>query len=146
MQSPRSNVFGLLIHARGKIRNSVNRVFSEIKFDAFRFHQRLVLFHQRVLWFNQNALEIFDGQRLEFDPNWKTSLKFRNQVGGFRNMKCAGGNEQNVIGAHHAVACVDSCSFDNWQDVALHSFARNVRAMSRLAACDLVNLIEEDNA
>ena len=60
-------------------------------------------------------------------------------------MKGAGRDEQNVIRAHHPIAGVHSCSFDNRQDIALHAFAGYVRAMSGLASRDLVNLIEEDN-
>jgi hypothetical protein len=61
-------------------------------------------------------------------------------------MERAGGDEQNVVGAHHAVARVHRGAFHDGQNVALHAFARNIGPMAALAAGDLVDLVEEDDA
>src|SRR5438552_9551940 len=45
-------------------------------------------------------------------------------------------DEQDVIRANHAVACVDGGAFDDGQNVALHAFPRDVRAMAGFAAGD----------
>ena len=51
-----------------------------------------------------------------------------------------------MVGAHHAIAAVDGGAFDDGQDVALHPFTGNVRAMAALTAGDLVDLVEKDDA
>ena len=58
----------------------------------------------------------------------------------------AGRDEQDVIGAHHAVLGVDGGAFDDRQDVALHAFAADVGPVAALAPGDLVDLVEEDHA
>src|SRR5213593_3874400 len=61
-------------------------------------------------------------------------------------MKRASRNEQNMISSYHAITTVHCRAFDNRQDVALHSFARNVRPVSRFSTGDFVDLIEENDA
>jgi bifunctional non-homologous end joining protein LigD len=51
-------------------------------------------------------------------------------------VKRARGDEQNVVGAHHAVAGVYRSALDNRQNVALHALAANVGAAAALAAGD----------
>src|SRR5437867_5394545 len=51
-----------------------------------------------------------------------------------------------MIGAHEAVARVDSGALDYGEDVALHALAAHVGAVATLAAGDLVDLIEKDDA
>src|SRR6185437_289856 len=51
-----------------------------------------------------------------------------------------------MVGAHHAVAGVNGGAFHDGQNVALHPFARHVGPVAALAAGDLVNLVEEDDA
>ena len=86
------------------------------------------------------------GERFQFDANREAALQFGNQVAGLRDVEGAGGHEQNVIGAHEAVTRVDGGAFDDGQDVALHAFAADVGAVAALAAGDLVDLVEEDDA
>ena len=56
------------------------------------------------------------------------------------------GDEKNVVGANHAVASVYSSAFYDRKNVALYTFARHIGAVTRFAARDLVNLIDEDDA
>ena len=60
-------------------------------------------------------------------------------------MKRAGGDEQDVIRPHHAITSVDGRAFNDWQNVALHAFARNVGSVPGFAAGNLIDFIEEDN-
>ena len=62
-----------------------------------------------------------------------------------RDVERAGGDEEDVIRLHHAVLRVDRRPFDDRQDVALHAFAADVRAVAALAAGDLVDLVDEDD-
>ena len=62
-------------------------------------------------------------------------------------MKCAGGDEQDMIGPHIAVARLHRRAFDDRQQVALHALTRHVGpgALAALAG-DLVDLVDEDDA
>ena len=94
----------------------------------------------------QDANEIVDRQRIQLDANRKAALQLGNQVRRLGDVKCAGGDEQNVIGAHHAVPRVHRRAFDDRQDVALHAFAADVGPVAGFAAGDLVDFIEKDDA
>ena len=85
-------------------------------------------------------------QRFQLDADGEAALQLRNQVAGLGDVERAGGDEQNVIRAHEAVARVDGGAFDDGQDVALHAFAADVGAVAAFAAGDLVDLVEEDDA
>ena len=61
-------------------------------------------------------------------------------------MKGTGSDEQDVIGADHAVLGGDRRALHQRQKVALHALARDVGAARFLARCDLVDLIEENDA
>ena len=60
----------------------------------------------------------------------KAALQFGNHVAGLGDVERARGDEQNMIGAHEAVACVDGGAFDDRQNVALHALAADVRAVA----------------
>jgi hypothetical protein len=68
-------------------------------------------------------------------------LEFRNQVAGFGDVEGSGGDEKNVVGADETVACVDGGAFDDGQNVALHSFAADVRSVAAFASGDLIDLV-----
>ena len=61
-------------------------------------------------------------------------------------MKRARRNEEDVIGANHAVLRVHRRALDDWQDVALHAFAAHLGAVRALAPGNLVDLVDEDDA
>src|SRR6266849_10624444 len=54
--------------------------------------------------------------------------------------------EQDVVGAHVAVPGLDRGALDDRQQVALHTFARHIRADGAALAGDLVDLVDEDHA
>ena len=90
--------------------------------------------------------EILDRERLQLDTNREAALQLGNQIARLRNVERARGDEQNVVGPHHAVARVDGGSFHDRQNVALHAFAGNVGPVAAFAPGDLVDLIKEDDA
>ncbi len=53
---------------------------------------------------------------------------------GLRDVKRAGGDEQDVVRADEAVTGVDGGAFDDGQDVALHALAADVGTVARLRA------------
>src|SRR5947209_17838971 len=61
-------------------------------------------------------------------------------------MERAGGDEKNVIRTDESVTGVDSGSFDDGENVALHAFAADVGAMAAFTAGDFVDLVEENDA
>ena len=86
------------------------------------------------------------GERFQFHANRKAALQFRNQIARLRDMKGARGDEQDVIGAHEAVARVDRGAFHDRQDVALHAFAADVGTVAAFAAGDFVDFVQKDDA
>src|ERR1035438_5913256 len=119
---------------------------SELEAYAFGLKQRGVLLGERGLGLGENAQEIVYGERLQLNANGEAALQFGDQVAGLGNMECAGGDEEDVVGADHAVARVDGGSFNDGEDIALNAFAGDVGAVATLAAGNLVDFIEEDDA
>jgi hypothetical protein len=61
-------------------------------------------------------------------------------------VKSAGGDEQDVVGANHAVARVDGGSFDDGENVTLHTLARDVWAVTGFASRNFVDFVDKDDA
>src|SRR6202047_1572304 len=61
-------------------------------------------------------------------------------------MESASSYEQDVVGANHAIASINGGAFDDGQNVALHTFAGNIRAVAGLAAGDFIDLVDEYDA
>src|SRR5258706_3075633 len=61
-------------------------------------------------------------------------------------MKCARRNEENVVGANHAVTRIHRGPFHDRQNVALHAFAGYVWPVATFSSGDLVDLIQKDDA
>src|SRR5258708_902280 len=146
VQTARADIFGLLVHAGGETGDGGDGVFGDVELDAFGLQQCDVLLDERILRLGQNANKIFFLQGLQLDADRKSALKFRDQIGRLGHVKRAGRDEKNVIGADHAVARVDGSAFDNGKNVALHAFARDVRAVAGFAPGHLVDFIDEDDA
>src|SRR5712691_2622191 len=146
MQTPRADVFCSFIHTEGEVGDLFQRLWSECQLHTFGFEQRGVLFYKRRLGLGENLDEVVHGERLQFYANGEASLQFGNEVTGLRNVKSPGRDEKNVVGAHHPITRVDGGAFDNGQDVALHTFSRNVRSVAAFAAGNLVDLVEENDA
>src|SRR5436190_11509977 len=147
VQPPRPDVFHPLVHLRRDARDLLHAVGRELECRAIRRAQRRVLLGQRVLRLRHDAHEVGFGERRQLDPDREAPLQLRNQIARLGNVKCAGGDEQDVIGAHVAVARLHGRAFDDRQQVALHAFARDVGpgALAALAG-DLVDLVDEDDA
>ena len=99
-----------------------------------------------LLRLGEDAHELRLAERLELDADREAALQLGNQIRRLRHVKRAGGDEQDVIGPHHAVLGVDRGAFDDRQDVALHALAAHVRPVTAFAAGDLVDLVDEDDA
>ncbi len=76
----------------------------ELQRHSFRGQQFGVLLGQRVLRLGQDAQEILAFQVGQLDADREAALQLRHQVGGLRKVKSPRGDEQDVIGAHRAVA------------------------------------------
>ena len=76
----------------------------EFQLHAFRGQQLRVLLGQRVLRLGQNAQEILALQVGQLDADREAALQFRHQVGRLGQVKRPGGDEQDVVGPHRAVA------------------------------------------
>src|SRR5256885_1729583 len=83
---------------------------------------------------------------MQLHANGEAALKLGDQNRRAGDVKSARRDEKDVIGADHAVACVDGGAFDNGQNVALHAFARDIRAMAGFASGHLIDLIDKDDA
>ena len=114
--------------------------------SAFGCQQGLILLGEGCVRLREDAFEIFRSEGAELHPNGQPALQLRNQIRGLGQMKGAGGDEENVIGLHHAVFGGDGAAFDQRQQVALHAFAGHVRTHAFAALGDLVQLVDEDDA
>src|SRR5947207_4655920 len=146
VQAAGADVFGLFVHAGGKAGDGGDGIFGDVELDAYGLQVRDVLLDQRILRFGQNANKIFFLEGVQLDANGKAPLKLGDQIGRLGDVKRAGSDEEDVIGADHAVARVDGGAFDNGQNVALHAFAGDIRAVAGFAASDLIDFIDEDDA
>src|SRR5215469_9419265 len=129
MQPAGADILSLLVHVGGKARDGLNGVFRDLQLHALGLEQRNILLDQRIFRLGEDAHEIFFLERLHFHTNRQAALQLGDQVGGLGDMEGAGGNKQNVVRTNHSVARVDGGAFDNRQNVALHAFARNIRAV-----------------
>ena len=86
-------------------------------------------------------------ERLELDADGEAALQLGDQVAGLGDVEGARGDEEDVVGLHRAVLGADRRALDDGQQVALHALAGDVgAARAALAAGDLVDLVEEDDA
>ena len=114
--------------------------------DALGLHQRHGLLDEARLGLGEDAPEIVLGQRRELDADRQAALQLGQEVGRLRDVERARGDEQDVVRLHRAVLRRDGGALDQRQEVALHALARHVGAAAALAAGDLVDLVEEDDA
>src|SRR5258708_7840563 len=121
VQAAGADIFGLLIDAGGEAREGGNGIFGEMQLEALGFEERGVLFDERVFRLGKNADEIFFLEGLQLDADGQAALEFGDQIGRLSDVKSPGRDEQDVVGADHAVACVDGSAFDDGEDVALHA-------------------------
>ncbi len=82
----------------------------------------------------------------EFNADGEAALHFGDEVSDFGDVKGSSGDKEDVIGANHAVFCVDGGAFDEGEQVALYAFAGDIGAVGGFTSGDLVDLVEEDDA
>ena len=87
MQPPGADIFSFLIHHGGNPGNLFNGIILKHKPDLLGFHQGDILFDKRILRLGQYAYKIIAAQRIEFNPDRKTTLQLRDQVRGLGNIK-----------------------------------------------------------
>src|SRR6185503_10588528 len=75
-------------------------------------------------------------KRLELDTDGEPTLELGNEVRWLADVERAGGDEEHVVRLHRPVLGGDGAALDDGEDVALHA----------LAAGDLVDLVDEDDA
>ncbi len=107
MQPPGAYVLGVFVNMKSDFGESPNTTFHKLQADILGRNQRCVLRCQRRIRFGQDADEVFGRKRLEFHPNRKPALQFRNQIRRLANSKRTGGNEKNMVTLNHAVLGVD---------------------------------------
>ena len=146
VEATRADVLGFLVHRERDFREAPDAVVGEFDFHFLGAQQRLVLPGQAGIGAGQDALEIGDRQRFQFDPDREAALQLRDQVGRLGQMERAGSDEQDMVGAGHAVLGIDRGAFDQQQQVALHAGARDIGAADFGAGRDLVDLVEEYDA
>src|SRR6267378_541066 len=147
VQPPRADVFHLLVYLRRDARDFLDAVGGEFERRAVGLAQRGVLFGQRVLGLGHDPHEIRFRERRQLDADREAALQLRNQIARLGDVKRAGRDEQDVIGADVAIARLHGRAFDDRQQVALHALTGDVgtRTLATLAG-DLVDLIDEDDA
>ena len=109
----------------------LDRVVAELDVHALGGEQRRVLPDERVPRLLEDADEVVAAERLELDADREAALQLGDEVRDLRDVERAGGDEEHVVGLHHAVLGVDVRALDDGQQVALHAAARHVRAVRR---------------
>ena len=127
MQSPRADVFHAIVDERRDSRDLTHAVFGEAERRSLGFHERDVLLGKRVFRLRHDPDKVRFRERLELHANREPSLELRDQVAGLGHVERARGDEQHVIGLHHAVLRLDVRALDDRQEIALHPFARHIR-------------------
>jgi hypothetical protein len=94
----------------------------------------------------QDADEVLLRERLQLDADREPALQLGDQVARLGDVERAGGDEQDVVRADHAVLRLHGAALDDGQQVALHALAADVGAGPAALAGDLVDLVEEDDA
>ena len=121
----------------------VDGILGKLDRDAFGPEQLDLLAREGMLRLVENADEIILGEVRQLHADGETALKLRHQIAGLAAVKRSGGDEENVVRPDRAILGDDGGAFDNRQKIALHALAGNVRAVLRLRAANLVDLVEE---
>src|SRR5262249_21871154 len=124
----------------------IDRILTELECHTFGTHQRHILLDQRGFRLGENTPEIVAGECLELHADGQAALQLGQQIRRFGDMKCPGRDKQYVVGFHRPMLGIDGSSLDQRQQVTLHALARYIGAAHALAACDLVDLVEENDS
>ena len=146
MQPSCADVLGAFVDPPSQFRDALQAPFVEADGKAFGFHQRFILLSERSGRLHEDALEVTGGQRRQLHPDGQAALELGDQVRRLGQVECAGGDEQNVIGAHHAVAGGDGAALDQGQQIPLHPLPGYVGPQGFGAPRYLVDLVEKHDA
>ncbi len=145
MEAAGSDVLHLLIHLSGKAGYLGDGILFKHQPNILRLQKGDILFDQGILRFLQYADEILLGKRFQLHPYRKAALQLGDQIGGLGDMKGPGGDEQDMIGAYHAVLGIHRSALHDRQQVALYALPADIRSLSPFPAGDLVQLVQEDD-
>src|SRR2546427_728679 len=145
VEPARPDVLCARVHLHRNVRDRLHRIRRERESHLLRPQQLRVLLEQRVLRFRQDADEILARQGVELDADREAPLELGDEVRGLRDVKGAGRDEQDVVGAHGPVLGRDGRALHDRQQVPLDALAGDVGPVTRLAPGDLVELVEEDD-
>src|ERR1700740_2571105 len=112
MEAARANIFRLFLDAGGKACDGRYGVLRKAKLHALGVKKCNGLLEQGVLCVGQDADEVFFLKRLQLDADRQAALQLGDQVRRLGDMKCSGGDEEDVVGADHSVARGDGGALD----------------------------------
>ena len=146
VKAARADVFDGFVHFGGDLGQCFDAVFGEGHCDPFSLHECCILQGQRIVCFGQDAHEIVLGQCAQFNADWQAALQFGQQIRGFRHMERTRGDEQDMVGFDRPVFGRYGCTFDQRQQVTLHTFAGNVGPACVGPCADLVDLVQKHDS
>ena len=138
-----ADVLGTLVHPPRDLRDACDPALRELDPHLLGPHQGRVLRGERCIGLGQDPDEVLGPQGVELDPDGEAPLQLGDEVGGAGDVERTGRDEEDVVGAHHAVAGVHGAALHQRQEVALHPLAGDVRPLVLAAAGHLVDLVEE---
>src|SRR6267143_1230081 len=103
VQAPCADVLRARVDLHRDLRDRLHRLRCEPEAHPLRSEELRILPEQRVSRFRQDADEILARQGVELDPDREASLELRDQVRGLGDVECAGGDEEDVVGADDPV-------------------------------------------
>src|SRR5213594_21635 len=107
VEPARADVLHLLVRLCRDAGDLLDPVRGELELGPLRRAQRGVLPRERVLGLGEDAHEVLLGERLQLDADREPALQLGDQVRGLGDVERAGRDEQDVVGAHVAVAGLD---------------------------------------
>src|SRR5213594_799989 len=131
VEPPPPDVLRARVHLHRNVRDRLHRIRRELQGHLLRPQQLRVLLEQRVLRFRQDADEILARQGVELDADREAPLELGDEVRGLRDVKGAGRDEQDVVGAHDPVLGRDGRALHDRQQVPLDALAGDVGPVAR---------------
>jgi len=141
-----ADVFELAVGLGGEFGHGVEGGVVKIDGEAFGGDEGLLLFGEGGIGLGEDAAEVVFGEGIEFDADGKATLEFGHEVGDGAGVEGAGGNEEDLVGVHYALASIDGAAFDDGKEVALDALPRNIGSRFSVADGDFVYFVEEDHA
>ena len=145
MQSPGPDVFRQVVHLLGCFGDVGHGFILEHDFHAIGPQQRNILQQKGVLGFGQYPVELGAAQRIQLHPYGKTPLQFGYEVRWLHRVKSTRANEKDVVGPHRAILGGHGSAFHNGQQIPLHPFPGNIRALTAVFAGNLIDFIQKND-